>query len=45
MTYDFHGYWDVRGSTNFQSNLFTTSDDPYHLPFSVDSNVQVCFDI
>jgi len=45
MTYDFHGSWDVNGPTNFHSNLFTTSDDPYHLPFSVDSTVQGYLDM
>ncbi len=40
MTYDFHGSWDVNGPTNFHSNLYTASDDPYSPPFSVDSTMQ-----
>ncbi len=40
MTYDFHGSWDVNGPTNFHSNLYVASEDPYSSPFSVDSTVQ-----
>jgi chitinase len=39
MDYDFHGPWEATGPTNFQSELFTSSQEPAADRVSVDQSI------